>query len=156
MGKGPAHGQDHGLSTLLTMDIETNHRGDFLVSPDGDLAVATHRQAKFQAMLFRLQTTIDDFIPDPRGPWADLQQFIGEKSSRESGESMQRQAERAIFHEFLVAPQNTRLDVVPVGANEVVLTVRVENEWPSNEGSPIALGLLYEYFTGEVSVISGE
>ncbi len=133
-------------------DWETTDEGE-LVFEGGNFKIASEEQSLRQEILFRLQTELFGYDPDPE-IGAGLDQYVGSPNNRTLGSRINRSVIRALTRDTLLAPNDIRVEVVPLGIHVVGVYVFVS---PSFTGSfaPVTVAVSLDLTVGTTTPITG-
>lgn len=128
------------------IDIKMSLTGDIVVGPDGDFEFVRTDDYIIQTMMFRLKTTRGDWILAPQ-IGADLESFIGMRSSEETLAAIKRSVETELSK--IPGVPIFDVSVAPKQPNSVWILIEFESlETPEQQ-----LSLIFELDlkTGEVN-----
>jgi hypothetical protein len=133
-------------------DWQTTDEGE-LVLTGGNFTVAADDQSVRQEVLFRLQTELFGYDPDPE-LGAGLDQFIGKPNNRTLGSRVNRAVTRALTRDDRFARNTIRVEVVPLGVHELGIYVFVS---PAFTGTfaPTTVALSLDLTVGTTTPITG-
>jgi phage baseplate assembly protein W len=133
-------------------DWETTDEGELVLS-GGNFVIASNEQSVRQEILFRLQTELFGYAPDPE-LGAGLDQFIGKPNNRTLGSRANRAVTRALTRDDRFTPNDIRVEVVPLGIHEVGIYVFVSPAF-TGSFSPITVAVSIDLTVGSITTITG-
>jgi hypothetical protein len=105
-------------------DIFLNTNGDIEVGHDGDFACSYDDDVKVDGIIFRLKTQRGDYALEPECG-AGLEDFIGRLNTPELGAEISTRVVESLTYDRFLEPKNIRVDVAPLSASELVISVYV-------------------------------
>ena len=133
------------------IDIETSPSGDFVLSPSKDFQMAAPSGCLKQDIMFRARTDLNDFVPHP-DIGADLQRFIGEQNTRETGIAAEDRLFDSLTKDGRVARTDLRVKGVPLSMHRIALYTFVN---ASNHDINIFTAAVLDYENGILNTPGG-
>lgn len=134
---------------------------DFVVDATGELVIehgdlkrtdSAAEDAK-QDLLFRLQTSLFDYQPNPDiGVGLDL--FIGQPNSADVGTAIEKQISQKLTRDPRFSADSIRIDVVPLSAHEVGIYLFHVPRVSANF-EPISVAVTLDLIAGTITPITG-
>ncbi len=102
------------------IDLQMTDDGELVIAENGDLALVYGDEQIAQEVLFRLKTTVGDWLLSPH-VGTSLEDFIGEPNTELTHSAIeQRVIDSITFDNLLLFPE---VNAVPVGENEVFILI---------------------------------
>lgn len=120
------------------IDIFMNENGDLEVGENGDIKMAFGDDVLVQTALFRLKTTLGDYLLSPR-VGADLEQFIGAPNTEFTRARIEVEVLDSLTHGGFLPTAD--VSTVSVGENEVLIIVEFPSVDSQNKTVQITAGL---------------
>jgi hypothetical protein len=108
----------------MAIDLQISEDGELLVNAAGDLATCWGDEQLAQEVLVRLKTQKGDYLLAPE-MGASLERFIGSPNEASTHLSIEAAVRAELERGGLVS--GSTVDVIPIGANEILIVV----EFPS-------------------------
>lgn len=134
---------------------------DFKTSDDGDLVIeggrlaftADEGETAKQNLIFRLQTDVFDYSPDP-DIGAGLHRYAGQPNTRRTASDVERTIQEALARDSRFPPGSVRVEAVPLSSH--VLGVYVFHAPPFvGVFTPVTVAFTLDLTVGEISFITG-
>jgi hypothetical protein len=106
------------------MDLWLTLEGDLALDEEtGDLRLSSADDQWIQQVIFRLKTTRGDYPLEPQCG-ASLESVIGKESNRTLASLVKFDVEEALSHDGFMLPGTFNVEVFPVNATEMVVTIQ--------------------------------
>jgi len=138
-------------------DIECEDNGD-LVLEGGDLKTALASRTVAQALSFIVLTDYGEYIPRPL-TGGNLGSFIGKLNTSSTRNRMRSNVQLGIDEQGAVQSSQVAISVNPIDVDQSLVLLRmplvtVETDPDDNLESPLTLGFVFPYLSGEVEKLS--
>lgn len=143
------------MANYDALDLDWTWDGDILVGDDGDLA------DNRSDLILSLENEIRTVLRSEFNDWelhptlgANLSQFRGEPNSRKNGKAIEQRVTSKIISAGIIQPEDITVRVVPVGREQVMISVNIQaTSTPGNRlaiGEPLSINLVYDSFEDSV------
>ena len=151
------------MAFYVHTDIETTDDGDLVIDEIGDISVASPLKTATQAINNIILTNKGELLTDTSFG-ANLQQFYGNRNSREARALMERQIEAEVQRQALLDLADVSVDVVAIDVSDAAIIVNVRGAFvdttTGNLGGivqpddGIEMGYLYPFASHTITKIS--
>ena len=134
-------------------DLKVSTDGDFVLEKGTLALTADIPEALQQELLFRLQTDLMDYQPQPN-LGIGLHQFIGLPNTGQVTDQIQQAIVRALTRDDKFPSVTLQVEVVPISIDKVAIFIFHVPRTSSNAGS-VAVEVVLDLIAGTITPITG-